>query len=108
LTIPDTSNHIDETQESCCFENHDSISLYHIELDRHQTFDKLVNFHFSEIELEQERDPDLQFCDSVLNFESMLTPTFLPDLDHTPEPTLIPVPISLEHEPSILKSHITL
>ena len=108
MTIPDTSNHIDETQELCCFENHDSISLYHIELDRHQTFDKLVNFHFSEIELEQERDPDLQFCDSVLNFESMLTRHCYLIWTTLLSQHLIPVPISLEHEPSILKSHITL
>jgi len=34
--------------------------------------------------------------------------TSLPDLDYTLRPILIPVPINLEHESSILESHITL
>jgi len=37
-----------------------------------------------------------------------LTLLSLPNLDHLPEPTLILVPIKLEHEPSILESHIPL
>ena len=38
----------------------------------------------------------------------MLTLVSLLDLDHILEPTLIPIPINLEHEPPILKSHIPL
>jgi len=38
----------------------------------------------------------------------MLTPISLPDLDPISEPTLILVPINLEHEPLILESHILL
>ena len=41
-------------------------------------------------------------------FESMLTPVFLADLDPIPKPTLIPIPIELEHKPPILDSHILL
>jgi len=38
----------------------------------------------------------------------MLTPTCLPDLDYIFEPTLIFMPINLEHEPFILESHTTM
>ena len=38
----------------------------------------------------------------------MLTLISLPDLDPISEPTLIPVPINLEHESPILESHIRL
>ena len=38
----------------------------------------------------------------------MLTPIFLPDLHPIPKPTLIPIPVELEHEPTILDSHISL
>ena len=38
----------------------------------------------------------------------MLTPVFLPDLDPIPKPTLISIPVELEHEPTILDSHIPL
>jgi len=64
----------------------------------------LTSYHFNKIELE----PDLQFCNSVPNFESMLTLVSILDLDHISEPTLIPVSINLEHEQPILKSHIPL
>ena len=84
------------------------ISSRHLELDQYPTFDKLTSFNLNEIELGQECDPNLQFCDSVLNFESMLTSVSLPDLNHILEPTLILVPINLEHESPILESHITL
>ena len=60
LTIPDTSSHIDETQESRYLGdfNQYSISPDYIELDRHQTFDMLVSFYFNKIELEQECYPN--------------------------------------------------
>ena len=38
----------------------------------------------------------------------MLTLIFLPDLNLILKPTLIPIPIKLEHEPLILNSHIPL
>ena len=38
----------------------------------------------------------------------MLTLIFLPDLNPILKPTLIPIPIKLEHEPLILDSHIPL
>ena len=38
----------------------------------------------------------------------MLTPISLPYLDPIRKPTLIPIPIDLEHEPLILDSHISL
>jgi len=38
----------------------------------------------------------------------MLTPESLPDLNNISEPTLIPEPINLEHEPPILENHISL
>ena len=38
----------------------------------------------------------------------MLTLIFLPDLDSIPKPTLIPIPVELEHEPTILDSYISL
>jgi len=58
----------------------------------------LASFHFNKIEHEHECELDLQFCDSVPNFESMLTSISLPDMDPIPDPILIPVPIDLEHD----------
>ena len=76
LTIPDTSSHIDETTESWCLWDfdQDSISTHQLELDQSQTLDRLASFHFKEIELDCECEPDPQLCDSVLIFKSMLTP----------------------------------
>ena len=68
----------------------------------------MASFHFNEIELDYECEPDLQLCDSVPIFESMLTLVFLPNLDQFPEPTFIPAPIDLEIESPILDSHIPL
>ena len=51
---------------------------------------------------------DPQLCDSVLIFEFMLTPVFLPNLGQFLEPTFIPVPINVEIESPILESHIPL
>jgi len=68
----------------------------------------LASFHFNEIELEDECDTNSQCYDSVPVFESMMTPVSLPDLDPIPKPTLIHIPIELEHEPPILDSHIPL
>jgi len=96
LTIPDSPNHIDRNQKSWYLGdfNQDSIPPQYIELDQSQTLDKLASFHFNEIEFEHECEPEFQFCDSV------------PDLDSILKPTLIPVPINLEHNPVVLNSHI--
>ena len=67
----------------------------------------MARFHFNEIEFEHECEPDLKFCDSVSNFESMLTLVSLPNL-HIPEPTLISVHANLELESLILHSNILL
>jgi len=66
----------------------------------------LAGFHFNEIELEDEYDTTSQCCDSVSLFEPMLTLVSLPDLDPILKPTLIPIPIELEHESLILDNHI--
>ena len=82
LTILDTFSHIVENQESWYLEDfgQDSISPQNLELDQYQPIDELTSFHF-EIELDYECEPDLQLCDSVFIFESMLTPVFLTNLD---------------------------
>jgi len=116
-TLPNTSStisyypsHIDRNDESWCLRDfdQDSISPQHLKLNKNQSIDKLASFSFNEIELDYECEPDLQPCDSVLIFKSMLTPISLTDLDSFPEPTLIPIFINLETEPLILDSHIPL
>ena len=100
-TTPDSPSHIDEESWYLGDFNQDLISSQNFELDQYQPIDKLASFYFNEIELEDECDTDSQYCDSVLLFESMLTPIFLLDLDTIPKPTLIPIPVELEHEPTI-------
>jgi len=78
LTNPDISNPIDLVKESWCFGNQDSISSQRFELEEFKTIDKLASFHFNEIELECENDPKPKLCDSVSNFESMLTAVSYP------------------------------
>ena len=68
----------------------------------------MASFYFNEIELEQERDPDPQFYDSIPNFESISTPVLLPNLSNIFVSVLIPMPVILELESSILQSHISL
>jgi len=48
LTIPDTSNHIDENQESWYLGDYDqdSISSQNFKLEQYQLIDKLASFHF--------------------------------------------------------------
>jgi len=81
----------------------------HFELDYYHTFespiDKLESFYFYEIELEQECDTS-QFCDSVSNFESILTHVLLSKLSNMLEPGLIFMPVILEIESPILQNHI--
>ena len=59
LTIPDTSSHIDENQESCYLEDfdQDSISSQNLKLDQYQHIDELTSFHFNEITLDYECEP---------------------------------------------------
>ena len=54
LTIPDTSSHIDDNQESWWLEDfdQDSISPQNLELDQYQPIDELERFHFNENELD--------------------------------------------------------
>ena len=70
MTIPNTSNHIDENQESWNLEDfgQDSISPQNLELDQYLPFDKLASFHFNEIKLEYKCESDPQLCDSILIF----------------------------------------
>jgi len=60
LTIPDTSSHIDENQESWYLEDfdQDSISPENLELDQYQPIDELASFHFNEIEFDYEYEPN--------------------------------------------------
>ena len=106
--IPDSPIHINE--ESWYLEDYvqDSISLQNFELDQYQPIDKLVNFYFNEIELEDEFDTNFQCCDSISLFEFILTPISLPDLNPIPKSTLTLIPIELEHEPPILDNLISL
>jgi len=110
LTIPDTSNHINENKGLWNLEDfdQDSISSHKLELDQFQTLDKLVSFSFNEIELECECNPDPQPCDSISIFDFMLTPISFPNLDQFLEPIFILVSIDLEIESPILNSHIPL
>ena len=109
MTIPNTFNHIDENQKSWNLEdfNQDSISPQNIELDQYQPIDKLACFHFNKIEFEYECKPDLQLCDSISIFESILTLASLPKLDPLLEPPLIPVSMNFEIK-LLLDSHISL
>ena len=107
MTISDTSSHIDETHKSWCLGDfdQDSISTHQLELNQSQILDRLASFHFKEIELDGECELDLQLCNLVSIFESILTLVYLPNLDPITEPTLIPIPIDLEIEPPIFDSH---
>jgi len=90
LTIPDTSNHIDENQELWYFEDfdQDSISPQKLQLDQYQPIDEYASFHFNEIELDYEYKLDSRLCDLVPISEYMLTLVFLSNLDQFPKPTL--------------------
>jgi len=69
LTIPDTSNHIDENQELWYLEDfdQDSISPQKLELDQYQPIDEYASFHFNEIELDYDINSILDF---VIQFPS--------------------------------------
>ena len=86
----------------------DSILSQSLELDQYQPIEQMASFYFNEIELGHECDPDLQLCDWISIFESMLILISLPKFDPFSEPILIPVPIDFELEPPTLDSHIPL
>jgi len=66
----------------------------------------LASSHF--YELNEECDFDSQICDPVQIPESILTPILLPNLSNILESVLVPIPVILELESPILKSHIPL
>jgi len=82
LTNLDISNSIDLDQETCYFGNQDSISAHPFELDQNQNFenniDILASYPFSEIELENEYDPEPQLDNPISLLNSMLTQVSLP------------------------------
>ena len=91
------------TQESCHFRNQVSISSYRPKLDQNQSLDILTSYSFSEIELEDECEPELHFSDSSPILESISTPVVLPKLNNILEPVLISI---LELELIISSIHI--
>jgi len=84
------------TQESCHFENQDSISSYQSGFDQNQILNVLVSYPFPEIKLEDECEPALQFSNSSPIFESISTPVVLPELSNILEQVLIPIIPELE------------
>jgi len=95
------------TQESGHFENQVSISSYQPELDQNQILDILASYLFSEIELKDECEPELQFGDSSPILESISTPVVLPKLNNILKPMFITIIFELEsiisriHIPSV-------
>ena len=79
---------------SCHFGNPASISSYQPELNQYQILDSLASYPFSEIELEDECKPELQFSNSSPIIESISTPVVLPKLSL--EPVLTPIISELE------------
>ena len=94
LTIPDTSSHIDENQESWYLEDFDQdlISPQNLELDQYQPIDGLASFHFNEIELDYECERNPQLCDSVPIFEYILTRYSYPICTNFLSQHLVPYP----------------
>ena len=66
LINPDISNSVDLAQESCCFENQDSILLYYLELDQYRAFDKLASFISMKLNLNMNVTPTHNF---VIQFQ---------------------------------------
>ena len=88
MTDPYVPNSADWTQESCHFGNRTSISSYQPELDQHHIPDILTSYPFPEIELDLECDPEPHVKNSILLFDSIMTPVSLPDFFSIPESTL--------------------
>ena len=76
-------NSTDWTKESCYFGNQDSISANPLKLDQIPRFenhiDILASYPFPEIEIEYESDPEPHVGDSILLFDSIITPISLPN-----------------------------
>ena len=85
LTILDVANHSVRAQESCCFGNQDSILAHPFEFNQTQNFenhiDILASYPFSEIELENEYDPEPQLGNSILLPDSIMTPVSSPNFN---------------------------
>ena len=95
-------NSIDLTQDSCHFENQDSISAHPSELVQTSNhIDILASYPFPEIELEHEYDPKLQLGNSISLPDSILTKVFLPEFRPFLESILDPVPVHCEIESPI-------
>ena len=108
LTNPYIPNSANWTQESCNFGNPASISSYQPELDQHHIPDILASYPFPEIELKLESDPEPHVGDSILFFDSIMTPVSLPDFFSIPESTLNSVPVHREMESPISYDHTSL
>ena len=65
----------------------------------------MASYHFLEIELENEYDPESLLGDSILLPDSIMTPVSSPDFNLFPESTLDPVPIHHEIESPIFYDH---
>ena len=106
MTNLDISNSIDLTQDSCQFENQDSILAHPYELvQTSNPIDILASYHFPEIELEHEYDLEPQISNSISLPDSIMTEVFLPDFRPFPESVLDPVPIHHEIESPIFYNH---
>jgi len=94
--------------------NHSVLKIL-IKIQFHRTNLNLTNLNswtywqvFTSMRLKLDCEPDLQLCDLVPNFEFMLTPVSLPNLNPIPELTLNPFRIDHEIESLIVDSHIPL
>ena len=105
LTNSAISNSIDLTQDSCYFENQDSISAHPSELVQTSNvkdpIEILASYPFPEIELEHEYDLEPGLGNSAPLFDSMLTPVSLPHFNTFIESTFDLVPNHREIESPI-------
>ena len=109
LTRSGVTSHSVRADESCSFENHNSISAQPPELvQTSKPIDILASFPFPEIELENEYDLEPQLSDLILLPDSIMTQVSLPDFNLFPESTLDPAPIHNEIESPIFEDHIEL
>ena len=81
LIIPELESIISPIHISSVDENQDSISLHSFELAQNfeNHLDILASYPFLEIELKFESDPEPQVGNSILLFDSIMTPVSLPD-----------------------------
>jgi len=90
-------------------ENQDSISLYSFELGQNfeNLLDILASYHFSEIELEPECDPESHVSNSISLFDSIMTPVSLRNFFSIRELTLNPVQytVKLNHQYLMITLH---